>query len=176
MGTPTPMPISQIAIVVRDIKAAMEAYHAALGWGPWNVYEHKPPMLHDTELHGQPTDYTMLGAETHVGPIVVELLQPVDGPSIYKEWLETKGEGLHHIACMAHTPQESDAIKERFGAMGASVLMGGRIGETIEYFYLDTEPMLKIIIESGSGHAVDLKPAYTYPPGEEAAERQDPIL
>ena len=34
--------------------------------------------------------------------------------------------------------------------------MRGRIGETIEYYYLDTEPSLKIILESGSGHAIDL--------------------
>ena len=161
-----PMPISQIAIVVKDIHAAMEAYQQALGWGPWNVYEHKPPALHHTHLHGKEQDYTMIGAETHVGPIVVELIQPGEGPSIYKEWLETKGEGLHHIACMAHTQEESDEVKERFAAMGAEPMMGGRIGETIEYYYLDTEPLLKVIIESGSGHAVDLKPAYTYPPGD----------
>src|SRR5581483_5022450 len=74
-------PISQIAIVVRDIDEALERYHKALGWGPWNVYEHKPPALHDTYLHGKPTHFTMIGAETHVGPIVVELLQPDEGPS-----------------------------------------------------------------------------------------------
>ena len=51
--------------------------------------------------------------------------------------------------------------------------MGGRIGETIEFYYLDTEPLLKVIIESGSGHAVDLKPAYTYPPGAEGAHEAD---
>jgi methylmalonyl-CoA/ethylmalonyl-CoA epimerase len=160
---PAPMPISQIAMVVTDIHAAMEAYHSMLGWGPWNVYEHKPPSLHHTHLYGEAREYTFIGAETHVGPIVVELIQPIEGPSIYKEWLETKGEGLHHIACMANTQEESDAIKERFGALGARVLMGGRVGETVEYYYLDTEPMLKVIIESGSGHAVDLTPAYTYP-------------
>jgi methylmalonyl-CoA/ethylmalonyl-CoA epimerase len=75
-----PLPISQIAIVVRDIDEALERYHRILGWGPWNVYEHKPPSLHDTYLHGERTDFTMIGAETHVGPIVVELLQPGDGP------------------------------------------------------------------------------------------------
>ena len=170
-----PMPISQIAIVVKDIHAAMAAYHRALGWGPWNVYEHKPPALHHTHLRGEPTDYTMLGAETHVGPIVVELLQPVDGPSIYKEWLERHGEGLHHIACMRHTQAESDEVKARFAALGAKVLMGGRIGETIEFYYLDTEPLLKVIIESGSGHAVDLVPAYTYPPASEAAGDRTPV-
>src|SRR5712691_13039947 len=75
-------PISQIAIVVRDIDEALERYNRALGWGPWNVYEHKPPALHHTFLHGKPTEFTMIGAETHVGPIVVELLQPEHGPSI----------------------------------------------------------------------------------------------
>ena len=37
--------------------------------------------------------------------------------------------------------------------------MGGRIGDTIEFYYLDTEPMLKFVLESGSGHAIDLTPS-----------------
>jgi hypothetical protein len=42
--------------------------------------------------------------------------------------------------------------------------MEGRLGETIHFYYLDTEPLLKVIFESGTGHAVDLKPVRTYPP------------
>lgn len=158
-----PLPISQIAIVVKDIDQALERYNRALGWGPWNVYEHKPPALHDTYLHGQPTDFTMIGAETHVGDLVVELLQPEDGPSIYKEWLESHGEGLHHIAVMRPNPTESSETMRRFEEMGAGVLMEGRIGETIHFYYLDTEPLLKVIFESGTGHAVDLTPVRVYP-------------
>jgi methylmalonyl-CoA/ethylmalonyl-CoA epimerase len=155
--------ISQIAIVVRDIDAALESYHRALGWGPWNVYEHKPPTLHDTYLHGKPVEYTMIGAEAHVGDIDVELLQPVDGPSIYKEWLEEHGEGLHHIAVMRATPEEAEETMRHFAGLGADVLMEGRIGESIHYYYLDTGPLLKVIIESGTGHAVDLSPVRVYP-------------
>lgn len=158
-----PLPISQIAIVVRDIDDALENYHRVLGWGPWNVYEHKPPALHDTYLHGAATEYTMIGAETHVGPIVVELLQPDEGPSIYKEWLDEHGEGLHHIAVMRPTPEGSDAVRQHFLALGADVLMEGRLGETIHFYYLDTEPLLKVIFESGTGHAVDLTPVRVYP-------------
>src|SRR5882672_5792042 len=156
-------PISQIAIVVRDIDEALERYHRALGWGPWNVYEHKPPSLHDTYLHGKPAEYTMIGAETHVGPIVVELLQPVEGPSIYKEWLEEHGEGLHHIAIMRPTAEESEETLAHFEQLGADVLMEGRLGETIHFYYLATEPMMKVIFESGTGHAVDLVPTRVYP-------------
>jgi methylmalonyl-CoA/ethylmalonyl-CoA epimerase len=158
------LPISQIAIVVHDIEEMLEKYHRVLGWGPWNVYEHKPPALHDTYLRGERVDFTMIGAEAHVGPIVVELIQPLEGPSIYSEWLETHGEGLHHIAVMCATPQASEATRERFlEKAGAEILMEGRIGETIHFYYLDSEPTLKVIFESGSGHAVDLKPSYVYP-------------
>jgi methylmalonyl-CoA/ethylmalonyl-CoA epimerase len=158
-----PLSISQIAIVVNDIDDALEKYTRILGWGPWNVYEHTPPSLHDTYLRGEATEYTMIGAEAHVGAIDVELIQPVDGPSIYKEWLEEHGEGMHHIAVMRHTPDESEETMRHFNGLGAEVLMEGRIGESIHFYYLDTGPLLKVIFESGTGHAVDLKPVRVYP-------------
>ncbi len=138
--------ISQVAVVVRDLQKTMEQYTKLLGWGPWNVYRHEPPRLHDTVVRGESVEYTMLGAETHVGDVGFELLQPLTGPSIYSEWLDEHGEGLHHVAVMLHDFDESTELKRRFGQVGAEVLMGGRIGETIEFYYLDTEPSLKIIL------------------------------
>ena len=70
--------ITQVAAVVRDLRSSLEAYHKALGWGPWNVYEHKPPMLHSTELHGKPAEFTMLGAECTRADRL-RALQPLDG-------------------------------------------------------------------------------------------------
>jgi hypothetical protein len=158
-----PLMISQIAVVANDLQKTIEQYTAMLGWGPWNVYRHEPPRLHDTVLRGKRVDYTMLGAETHVGDMGFEVLQPLEGDSIYKEWLDQHGEGLHHVAVMLHDFDESTQLKQRFTSVGAEILMGGRIGETIEFYYLDTEPSLKIILESGSGHAIDLVPDYVYP-------------
>jgi methylmalonyl-CoA/ethylmalonyl-CoA epimerase len=158
-----PLMISQIAVVTHDLQNTMETYTKLLGWGPWNVYRHEPPRLHDTEVRGEAAAYTMLGAETHVGDMGFELLQPLEGPSIYKEWLDSYGEGLHHVAVMLHDFDESKELRRLFAEQDMSVLMGGRIGETIEFYYLDTEPQLKIILESGSGHAIDLLPDYVYP-------------
>jgi hypothetical protein len=155
--------ISQVAVVCHDLEKTMESYSSLLGWGPWNVYRHEPPRLHHTEVAGKPVDYTMLGAETHVGDLGFELLQPLTGPSIYKDWLDQHGEGLHHVAVMLHDFEESTRLRERFSERDTPVLMSGRIGETIEFFYLDTEPSLKIILESGSGHAIELTPDYVYP-------------
>ncbi|RLQ86852.1 VOC family protein [Notoacmeibacter ruber] len=155
--------ISQIGVVCRDLDKTMKAYTDLLGWGPWNVYDHVEPSLHHTHLHGEESKFSMRCAETMVGDMCFELIQPLEGDNIYSEWLEEHGEGFHHMAVMKHTPEESDAFKKRMQDEGAKIMMGGRIGETIEFYYLDTQPMLKIIVESGTGHAIDLKPVRTYP-------------
>jgi hypothetical protein len=64
---------------------------------------------------------------------------------------------------MKHSFGESTQVREHWRDNGAEVLMSGRIGDTIEFYYLDTAPMLKFVLESGSGHAIDLKPTYVYP-------------
>jgi Glyoxalase/Bleomycin resistance protein/Dioxygenase superfamily len=156
------MTISQICVVVRDIEAALKSYHENTGWGPWNVYEYKPPLLHDTRLRGEPVEFQMIGAETTVNGLGFELIQPVSGPSIYQEHLDQHGEGVQHIACMQHSWSDSAALKEHWASRGADILMYGRIGESIEFYYLDTGPLLKFVLESGSGHAIELKPTYVY--------------
>jgi hypothetical protein len=157
------MTITQICVVVRDIEASMKAYTDACGWGPWNVYEHKAPLLHDTYLRGERVDFEMIGAETTVNGLGFELIQPLSGPSIYQEHLDQHGEGVQHIACMQHSFEDSEKLKQHWADKGADVLMSGRIGDSIEFYYLDTEPHLKFVLESGSGHAIDLKPSYVFP-------------
>ena len=65
---------------------------------------------------------------------------------------------------MTHSPEESDAFKARFQAAGFPMTMGGRIGESIEFYYLDTTPAVHFVTESGSGHAIELTPVRQYPP------------
>jgi methylmalonyl-CoA/ethylmalonyl-CoA epimerase len=132
--------ITQIALVVKDLRATMEAYHHTLGWGPWYVYEHKPPAYEDLRFHGEPVEYSVLGAETQVGPIAFELFQPLDGPSPWREWLDTQGEGLHHVACMVHSKEEAAAVKKRFDDLGIETLTSGRHGDDLDFYYFDTRP------------------------------------
>jgi methylmalonyl-CoA/ethylmalonyl-CoA epimerase len=160
---PTSMKITQIAVVVRDIEATLKTYTETLGWGPWSVFDYKPPLLHDTQVRGKPVEYRMIGAEASVDGLGFELIQPVSGPSIYQEFLDTHGEGVQHIACMKHSNADSELMRQHWRDNGAEVLMSGRIGESIEFYYLDTAPMLKFVLESGSGHAIDLKPIRIYP-------------
>lgn len=161
--------ITQISVVVRDLQKTMEMYHNILGWGPWNVFEHCPPSHHSTTINGEEVHYTLLGAETYVGPaesgMNFELLQPLEGPSLWREFLDEHGEGFFSIAVMFNTAEESEAAKRHFESCGMKVNNSARIGDHIEYYYVDSQPILKLHLESGSGHAIDfVKPKYVYPP------------
>ncbi len=105
--------------------------------------------------------YTMLGAGGPLRPIDFEILQPLEGPSIYKEFLKEKGEGLHHVSVVNPAEDVHKALAE-FKKDGIEVLMSGRL-EGIEFYYMDTDPVLKMVAETVSGHAISLKPSYTYP-------------
>ena len=100
---PTPMKITQIAVVVRDMEAALKTYTQTLGWGPWSVFEYAPPLLHDTAGQGRAGRVPDDRRRGLVDGLGFELIQPVSGPSIYQEFLDTHGEGVQHIACMKHS-------------------------------------------------------------------------
>ena len=88
-----PIPISQVALVVSDLEKSMREYTETMGWGPWTIYEYNAPRLHDTIVRGAPASFTWIGAETPVGSTYVELLQPLEGPSIFRQFMDQHGEG-----------------------------------------------------------------------------------
>ena len=62
---PAPLPISQIAIVARDMDDALERPRR-LGLGPLERLRAQTSSA-PSHLHGQPTDYTTMGAENPWG-------------------------------------------------------------------------------------------------------------
>ncbi len=158
-------PITQISLAVRDLDRTMELYHRLFGWAPWQVFDHVLPVHHATELRGEPVHYALRGAEVYVGALNFELLQPLEGPNLWSELIDRRGEGIASIATMFHERADGDAVKREFLARyGIPVSMKADIGDHIEYYYLDTEARFGCLIESGSGHAIDfVRPAKVYP-------------
>jgi methylmalonyl-CoA/ethylmalonyl-CoA epimerase len=135
--------VSQIGIVVRDLQKAVDNYWATLGIGPWMTLRIEPPLLRDVIMRGKPVEASMVAAIAQSGSIQLELIQPLEGPSTWKEFLEQRGEGLHHVQAPVQDP---DAALAAFRELGVNVLMSGRIGDSI-FYYMDTEPLLGIIYE-----------------------------
>ena len=154
-----PIPISQVALVVNDLEKSMRDYSETMGWGPWTIYEYKPPRIHDIVVRGKPQEFTWIGAETPVGATYVELLQPLEGPSVFREFIDRRGEGLHHIGYWAKTMAEAEKIRDMFNARGAPLLMSAWI-DRVFFYYIDTLPM---IIEVWTGDLDSLVPSRVYP-------------
>lgn len=158
-------PITQVSLAVHDLDKTMDLYHRAFGWAPWQVFDHVLPIHHHTELRGEPVHYAIRGAEVYVGSLNFELLQPLDGPNLWTEFMDRRGEGVASIATMFLERADGDAAKRAFREkFGSGVIMKADIGDHIEYYYLDTEQRFGCLIESGSGHAIDfVKPAKVHP-------------
>ena len=153
--------VLQVGLVVRGLQETMAAYWSLLGIGPWKIYTYAPPKLCETTLRGLATEYSMRIAHAQAGPTQLELIEPLDGPSIYKEHLAAKGEGLHHI--QSRVESNIADVLAAFASRGIGVLMGGKFGEG-EFYYLDTEPTLGVIYEIFQRKSRPA-PEAVYPPG-----------
>jgi len=77
------------------------------------------------------------------GTVDLELIQPLEGKTIYDGFLATHGEGLHHLGCVIQ--RITDRI-ESFQELGVQVLQSGK-RQGSSWAYMDTEPLAGIIIE-----------------------------
>jgi 4-hydroxyphenylpyruvate dioxygenase-like putative hemolysin len=135
--------VFQVCVVVKDIQQSVEQYWNIFGIGPWQIYTFQPPDLFDTTLRGKPERYTMKIAAARIGNIQWELIQPLSGHSSYQEFLDEKGEGLHHVAVVVEDFDKTVAALEKHGI---GTVMAGKFREST-YAYLDTGPALGFITE-----------------------------
>jgi methylmalonyl-CoA/ethylmalonyl-CoA epimerase len=155
--------IDQVAVVVPSLDQAMEQYWTKFGIGPWSVYTFKPDWIRDMTIRGRRQDYTMRLAITQVGPTMYELIEPVEGPTLYEEFLAQHGGGLHHLGYFV---QDLDKAIEAMEAQGYATVQSGR-GFGVDgdggYAYFDTVSAVGCILEAIAMPAKMPEPESTYP-------------
>lgn len=155
-------PVGQVGIIVRDLERALERYSSLWGLGPWACYLYGPATVPKLTYRGQPGRYSMRIALAGHAP-QVELLEPLEGPSIYQEWLESRPEGLHHVG--VYTAALDRAIESMVSA-GYDLLQSGygygRDGDG-GYAYFDTERDFGVIIEALEVPRRRREPDFTWP-------------
>lgn len=87
-------PVSQIVVVVKDVDRVVKRYSSIFGLGPWSVYEFAPEKHWVME---EPSYAKFLMAKAMLGDIELCFMQPLEGKSIHKEFLETHGEGIFNL-------------------------------------------------------------------------------
>lgn len=153
--------LTQVGLVVKDVLRTAEDYWNILGIGPWNIYELHAPVLSKVTYRGKPAQFSMkLGVAT-VGPVQLELIEPVLGDSIYSDFLAEYGEGPHHLRFTTDNVDETTQIMAK---EGFPLLMSGRIGDGAFAFY-DTVDVLKTIW-GAFRPPKEMPPSYRYPENE----------
>jgi methylmalonyl-CoA/ethylmalonyl-CoA epimerase len=89
----------QIGVVVHDLDRTVRNLAEIFNIGPFRTIEWPPSDLGDFEkfYHESPGDFTARMAFTELGPLELEIIQPLTGKSIWADFLEQHGEGIHHI-------------------------------------------------------------------------------
>ena len=161
MTTPVFTQTLQVCVVVRDLDRAMRTYVHEYGIGPWDIYDFNPDTVSGMHEGGQPVERSFRLALAMVGSLQWELIQPLDGESIYAKFLAEHGEGIHHVGVA--TPDFDGTIaaqKEK----GNDVLFGGHYNG-VSFAYLSTERDMGVITEIFSAPpGDDQKPDAVYPP------------
>ncbi|UCC64741.1 MAG: VOC family protein [Anaerolineae bacterium] len=139
--------IAQIAIIVEDLEAAVENYWRMFGIGDWHFYTYGRPLLTEMTYGGQPGEYKMRVALSYLGPMRIELIEMVEGDTVYADFVEEHGYGVHHFGVLVEDMEEAIAQAK---AAGLKVTMEGagfgRDGDG-HYAYLDTEDKIGVTIE-----------------------------
>ena len=107
--------INQIGMVVSDLEQVAKNFWNILGIGPWEIYDWEPPLIHDRKYQGKPSWARERIALVKVGGVQLELVQPVEGDSIYRDFLLEHGEGLHHMNFLVDDVDETAATLTRQG-------------------------------------------------------------
>jgi catechol 2,3-dioxygenase-like lactoylglutathione lyase family enzyme len=136
--------MTQVGIVVDDIEKAAKAWTEFLGLDEIpriNVAEG-----HDsrpTVFRGDPSNASARLAFFLLDNITIELIEPLEGSSTWREFLEKNGPGIHHIAFNVEKMKHSVQL---FGKAGIHEVQHGGWG-TGEYAYMDASGSLGLIIE-----------------------------
>ncbi|KIL39062.1 hypothetical protein SD70_22295 [Gordoniibacillus kamchatkensis] len=138
--------VKQIAFVVRDLEATIDAYCELLGAEKPRIIEAGAPEVTQVVFRGEPTDGKSRYAFIDTPLVQIELIEPDPAsPSTWLEHLERHGEGVHHISFVVHNLDEKAAMLEN---MGFPVIQKGNFWNGRgKYAYMDTVSEWKVIIE-----------------------------
>ena len=140
----------QISYTVRDLDTIMDWWKRVLGVEHFGVTRATAGRDYEVLIRGQPssTPFSLRTAMGRLGPRgeqEIEIIQPVEGPSPYREFLQECGEGLNHVSFLV---PDFEPAAERMRASGAKPLIEFR-GHGIRACYFDCRAAGASIVEIG---------------------------
>lgn len=150
----TPVPLNsflQIALVVHDIEKALDGWCELLGADRPQVFVTEArPNPHEL-FRGEQACYGLKFAMIKCPErgFILELHEPDDNPSTFREYLDAHGNGLHHLGFLVHG--DRDAVVDGLGAAGYPMRV---LHDSAAWTVVDTEDTL--------GTNLNIKPAFDW--------------
>ena len=128
-------PVMQTGYVVPDLDAALARWTGVMGVGPFFVAD---VSFAGATWRGGPVDaVARVALAVHRGMQVALIQQVSGGRSVFTDFLDRRGGGLHHVCALT---DDLDRDLAAWAARGVGVLQGGRTAAGVGYAYLDTDP------------------------------------
>lgn len=161
--------IAQVGIIVEDLDKAVENYWKLFGIGNWHFYTYGKPLVKRMTYHGKPSEYKMRVALSYLGPLRIELIEMLEGDTVYADFVKEHGYGVHHFGVLVDDMEEAIARAE---AAALTMTMDGagfgRDGDG-HYAYLDTEKKIGVTLELIKRPKSRMPPERVYPQEDEEA-------
>lgn len=132
--------IHQVGVVVKDLDRTVEVL-TALGLGPFTIRTATHPAA---IVKGKKTSYEVRLALSQQGPVQLELIEYRSGETVQKDFLDAKGEGLHHLLFRVN---DLEGTLARFAEKGVKVLQQDRFVGGGGLAYMGTDEVGGIIME-----------------------------
>lgn len=135
--------ITQIGILVHDIDATSQAYADFFGVDKPAWFWTDTVDKAQTEYNGASSVARAKLAFFDMGSLQLELIEPDEHPSTWRDHLNEHGEGPHHIAFVVEGMKEKIALME---SRGMPLVQKGEY-EGGRYAYMDSFKQLKVMLE-----------------------------
>jgi methylmalonyl-CoA/ethylmalonyl-CoA epimerase len=133
--------LCHVSIVVKDIRKKIKILEN-LGIGPFKQ-EFLPSGSPGMSYRGKLMASNFLEFRGRIGNLELELFEPDDKPSPWKEFLDARGEGIHHLA---FSVEDVDKVLEGMMRQGAEVLLTAGPHGKLGAVYVDLK-VCNLIVE-----------------------------
>ena len=158
--------IYQVGIIVENVEKVAQNYSEIFGIGPWKYIEFKPPHVSGNKLYGIKV---IEGQESHIraaladlGGIEIELIEPVKGTGLHRDFLTKHGQGVQHVSfgmCKDYDEMITAMKRNRIKSVVSGAVMDGAARATYMDTLEDLGTLFELVGRGGKGPSDDIEEA-----------------
>ena len=128
----------QVSVMINDLAATQKQYEKILGINAWvPIGIDTSAGVEDATYYGEPVEHTATLAIGRRGNICMELVQPLEGPTVYRDALSKYGETMHHIMVTICPPEQFQEAIDKLQPEGIVISQGAAMPPLMGFGYFD---------------------------------------